>query len=63
MKLKVIISILTGFAIMQFINIDTPALSNSDPTLPGKIEDSPQYKDGKVNDMGNALDMSFTDYV
>jgi L-ascorbate metabolism protein UlaG (beta-lactamase superfamily) len=63
MKLKVIISILTGFAIMQFINIDTPALSNSDPTLPGKIEDSSQYKDGKFNDMGNALDMSFTDYV
>jgi L-ascorbate metabolism protein UlaG (beta-lactamase superfamily) len=38
-------------------------MSNSGQTSPNKIEDSPHYKDGKFNDMGNALDMSFTDYV
>ena len=48
---------------MQCINIDTAVVSNSDHTLPSKIEGSPQYKDGKFNDMGNALDMSFTDYA
>ena len=66
MKLKIIISIIsiiTGITILQCINIDTPVLSNSDHTLPSKIEGSPQYKDGKFNDMGNALDMSFTEYV
>jgi L-ascorbate metabolism protein UlaG (beta-lactamase superfamily) len=63
MKLKIIIGIIAGIAILQCINTVTPAVSNSDPTLPGKIEDSPQYKDGKFNDMGNALNMSFTDYV
>jgi len=63
MKLKVIMGIIAGIALMQCINIDTPVASNSDHTRPGKIEDSPQYKDGKFNDMGNALDMSFTDYV
>ena len=66
MKLKIIISIIsiiTGIAILQCINIDTAVVSNSDHTLPSKIEGSPQYKDGKFNDMGNALDMSFTDYA
>jgi len=63
MKLKIIIGIIAGIAIMQCINTVTPAVSNSDHTLPGKIEDSPQYKDGKFNDMGNVLNMSFTDYV
>lgn len=63
MKLKIIICIITGIAITQFINTVTPAMSNSDHTLPSKIESSPQYKDGKFNDMGNALNMSFTDYV
>ena len=63
MKLKVIMGIIAGIALMQCINIDTPVASNSDHTRPGKLEDSPQYKDGKFNDMGNALDMSFTDYV
>ena len=63
MKLKIIIGIITGIAILQCINTDTPVASSSDYSLPGKIEDSPQYKDGKFNDMGNALNMSFTDYV
>ena len=63
MKLKIIICIITGIAILQCINTDTPVASSSDYSLPGKIEGSPQYKDGKFNDMGNALNMSFTDYV
>ena len=63
MKLKIIIIIIAGLAIMQCINAVAQAVSNSDQPLPGKIEDSPQYKDGKFIDRGNALDMSFTDYV
>ena len=63
MKLKIIIGIITGIAIIQCINTGTPGVSNSSHTLPNKIEGSPQYKDGKFNDMGNALDMSFTDYA
>ena len=63
MKLKIIIGIIAGIALMQCINTDTPVASNSDHNLPGKTEGSPQYKDGRFNDMGNALDMSFTDYV
>jgi L-ascorbate metabolism protein UlaG (beta-lactamase superfamily) len=65
MKLKIIIGIIAGIAFIQFINTNTPVASNAnhDHTLPGKIEDSPQYKDGKFNDMGNAMDMSFIDYV
>ena len=63
MKLKVIIGIIAGIALLQCINTDTPVAGNSDPTLQNKIESSPQYRDGKFDDMGNALDMSFTDYV
>ena len=63
MKLKIIIALITGFAILQCINTDTPVMSNSDHTPQRKITDSPQYKDGKFNDMGNALDMSFTDFA
>ena len=63
MKLKIIISIITAIAILQFIDTDTPGASHSDHTLPGKMEGSPPYKDGKFNDMGNALNMSFTQYV
>ena len=63
MKLKIITIIITGIAILQCINTDMPVASSSDHTLPGKLEDSPQYKDEKFNDMGNALNMSFTDYV
>ena len=62
MKLKIIICFITGIAISQFINIVTPAMSNSDHILQAKIEGSPQYNDGRFNDMGNALNMSFTDY-
>jgi len=63
MKLKIIIGILTGIAILQCVNADTPVAGSSDYIIQGKIEDSPQYKDGKFNDMGNALNMSFKDYV
>jgi len=63
MKLKIIIGILTGIAILQCVNADTPVAGSSDYSIQGKIEDSPQYKDGKFNDMGNALDMSFTDFA
>ena len=63
MKLKIIIRIITGIAILQCMNTDTPVASSSDYSVSGKIEDSPQYKNGKFNDMGNALNMSFTDYV
>jgi L-ascorbate metabolism protein UlaG (beta-lactamase superfamily) len=63
MKLKIIISIITGIAILQCVNADTPVAGSFDHTPPGKIESSPQYKDGKFNDTGNAMDMSFTDYV
>ena len=62
MILKIIICVITGIAISQFINIVTPAMSNSDYILQAKIESSPQYNDGRFNDMGNALNMSFTDY-
>ena len=63
MKLKIIIGIITGIAILHCISADNPVMSDSGHHLPGKIEDSPQYKDGKFNDMGNALNMSFTEYV
>ena len=63
MKLKIIIGIITGFAILQCVNSDTTVGSNSVHTLPNKIESSPQYKNGKFNDMGNALNMSFTEFV
>ena len=63
MKLIIIVGIIAGIALIQCISDDTPAAGNADPAIPGKIEGSPQYKDGKFNDMGNAMDMSFTDYV
>jgi len=63
MKLKIILSIITAIAVLQCVSTDTPVVSDSDDTLPSKIEASPEYKEGKFNDMGNALDMSFTDYV
>jgi L-ascorbate metabolism protein UlaG (beta-lactamase superfamily) len=66
MKLKItlcIISIITGIAVMNCIGTDTPVASDFDDTLPSKIEASPEYKEGKFNDMGNTLNMSFTDYV
>ena len=63
MKLKIIIVIISGIALLQCISTDTPVASNAGQTLPGKIEESPQYTDGRFNDMGNALDMSFTDFA
>ena len=63
MKRIIIISIITGIAILHCINTDIPVVSNSDHTLPSKIEVSPQYEDGKFKDMGNALNMTFTDYA
>ena len=65
MKLKIIIGFIAGLALFQCINTDTPVASNAnhDHTPSGKLEGSPEYKDGRFNDMGNALDMSFTDYV
>ena len=63
MKLKIIISIIAGIAILQCINTDTPVGSNSDHALPSKVDGSPQYKDGKFKDMGYALNMSFKDYA
>ena len=63
MKLKIIVSIIALIAIMQFIKAVAPAERNSGHALPSKIEGSPQYKDGKFNDMGNALNMSIIDYA
>ena len=51
MKLTFIIGIITGIAILQCISTDTPVVSNSDHTLPNKIADSPQYKEGKTDDI------------
>jgi L-ascorbate metabolism protein UlaG (beta-lactamase superfamily) len=63
MKLRNIIGILAAIALVQCINTENPVVNNSDHTLPGKIEGSPEYKDGKFNDMGTALNMSFTEFV
>jgi len=63
MKLKIISCIIAGITILQCMNTDTEVVGNSGHTLTSRIEGSPQYKNGKFNDMGNALDMSFTDYV
>ena len=63
MKLKIIIGIIATITILQCINTDTALVSSFDHTPADKIEGSPQYKDGKFKDMGNALNMSFTDYV
>ena len=63
MKSKIITSIITLFAILHCTGTDTPIVSNSDQTLPGKIDTSPEYKDGKFNDMGTTLNMSFTEFV
>jgi L-ascorbate metabolism protein UlaG (beta-lactamase superfamily) len=63
MKLKIIIGIIAGISLLQCINTDTPVVNNSNDALPSKITGSPQYKDGKFNDMGNALNMSFTDFA
>jgi L-ascorbate metabolism protein UlaG (beta-lactamase superfamily) len=64
MKLiKIIISIITGIALLQCVNTDTPVESVSDHTLQNNIISSPHYENGRFNDMGNALNMSFTDFA
>ena len=63
MKLKILICLITGMAIGQCIITKTAVMGNSDPIPAEKIEGSPEVIDGKFNDMGNALNMSFTDYV
>ena len=48
MKLKIIIGILlTGIALIQCVNTDTPVAGRINHIPPGKTEGSPQYKDGK----------------
>ncbi|MGI9569843.1 MAG: hypothetical protein ACR2PH_08930, partial [Desulfobulbia bacterium] len=64
MKLiKIIISVITGVALLQCVNTDTPVESVSDHTLQNNIIGSPNYDNGRFNDMGNALNMSFTDFA
>lgn len=63
MKLKTIIGILTAIALLQCSSTNTPVAGNVDHTPPGKIEGSPEYKNGKYNDMGKALNLSFTEFV
>ena len=48
---------------MNCIGTDPPVADNSSYHLQDKIEESPEYKEGRFNDMGNTLDMSFIDYV
>ena len=65
MKLKTIIGILTAIALVQCSSTDIPVAGNvsHDHTPPGKIQGSPEYKDGKYNDMGTALNLSFTEFA
>ena len=63
MKLKIMITIIVGIAILQCAGTDTPQANNSEPQPQSRIENSPQYNDGKFNGMGNTLNMSFTDFV
>jgi L-ascorbate metabolism protein UlaG (beta-lactamase superfamily) len=64
MKLiKISISIITAVALLQCVNTNTPVESVSDDSPQNKIIGSPNYENGRFNDMGNALNMSFTDFV
>ena len=63
MKSKIIISIVTVLAILQCTGTDTTVVNNSDQTLTGKVNVRPEYKEGKFDDMGTALNMSFTQFV
>jgi L-ascorbate metabolism protein UlaG (beta-lactamase superfamily) len=58
MKLKIIIVIIVGAAIMQITHC-TSAVNNFDPTLSKNTENSSYYK----NDIGKVLNMSFKEYV
>ena len=63
MKFKLIIGSLIAIAIMQCSNTDTPLVRHSDSIPPGKIVGSPEYKDGKFEDMGTALNLSFSEFA
>ena len=63
MKSKIIISIIAVIVILQCTNTDTPVVSSSDQIQSGNINASPEYKDGKFDDMGTELNMSFTEFV
>ena len=63
MKLKIMITIIVGIAILHCASNDTEQANNSEPQQQSRIETSTQNKDGKFNGMGNTLNMSFTDFV
>ena len=63
MKSKIIISIIAVIVILQCTNTDTPVVSSSDQIQSGNINASPEHKDGKFNDMGTTLNMSFTEFI
>ncbi|MGD8944666.1 MAG: MBL fold metallo-hydrolase [Desulfobacterales bacterium] len=63
MKLKLIVGSLIAIAIMQCSNTDTPLVRHSDSIRPGKMAVSPEYKDGKFEDMGTALNLSFSEFA
>ena len=68
MKRLIVIAIIVGIAILHCTSTDAPVMSYSDSGRSNNLEnspqyeDSPQYRDGKFDDMGNALNMSFTDF-
>ncbi len=63
MKTKIIIGIVTGFAILLWITTNFSVSSGSGQAIPRAANSSPGDKDGKFSDMGNTLTMSFSDYV
>jgi L-ascorbate metabolism protein UlaG (beta-lactamase superfamily) len=69
MKRLIVLAIIVGIAILHCTSTDAPVMSYSDSDRSNNLknspqyEDSPQYRDGKFDDMGNALNMSFTDFV
>ena len=63
MKSKIIIGIIIAIAFMQCSSTDIPVAGHSDDTLPDKIARPPEYKDGKYEDMGTALNLSFTEFA
>ncbi len=63
MKPKIIIGIIISIAFMQCSSTDIPVAGHSDQPLPDKIAGPPEYKDGKYEDMGTALNLSFTEFA
>ena len=61
--IKIIISIITAVALLQCVNTDTSVENVPDHTLQNNFIGSPNYENGKFNDMGNVLNMSFTDFA